>query len=82
MNAEDMAMLDRVERLAFQAGVGARGQGEQTEKSEKVKPEVEVVLRKLAQIGRDYPSFTGTAVSGMGDHVLTWEEVVALSKVM
>lgn len=84
MNTEDMAILDRIERLAFQAGVASRNELK-PEPKEELKPEAKVVLSKVVQIGKDYPTFVGTALSGIGtdsSHVLTWEEVIALSKVM
>ena len=78
MTAEDMAMLDRIERLAFQAGL-ASGNGQ----TKSLPTEAETILRKLAKIGRENPNTIGVALFGYtAEDYITWEEIVALGKVM
>lgn len=78
MTAEDMAILDRIERLAFQAGL-ASGNGQ----TKSLPTEAETILRKLAKMGRTYPNNIGSALYGLAaEDNVTWEEIVALGKVM
>jgi hypothetical protein len=81
MNAEDMAILDRIERLAFQAGLASRNDTK-AESKPVLKPEAEVVLRKLAKIGKTC-NLIGAAVYGstVEDNV-NYEELIALGRVM
>jgi hypothetical protein len=76
MTAEDMAIIDRIERLAFQAGV-ATGSGKQ---SEPPKTEAEKkVLAALRGISKECPSYEGSMYAIVG-YNLEWSDIHALNK--
>ena len=81
MNVEDMVVLEKIERLAFQAGAGLRGAVQAELKATEVKVEPHPLLARLAQLGRDYPGNVGVALYGLdASRNITWEEIVALGK--
>jgi hypothetical protein len=81
VTAEDTAILDRVERLAYQAGVGASGRcapwPEPKPVETKPLPEHPLIV-KLRKISRQCPSNTGgCAYANDAADTLTWEEIHA-----
>jgi hypothetical protein len=58
-----------------------RGAVQALPKAPGVKDEPHPLLVKLAQIGRDYPTYTGQALGGSDlSHMITWEEMRDLGR--
>jgi len=76
MKVEDLTMIERIERLAFQAGAASSG------KPMEVKPEVKLVLNKLVNIARSSPGNIGPAIFGtQAQDNLEWSDIYAMAKV-
>jgi hypothetical protein len=73
MDITDREVIERIERLAFQAGVAARGT---TEKPAE-KPEEDAIVKKLRNIGKTYTRNTGTALFGASvAENIEWSELI------
>jgi hypothetical protein len=78
MNVEDALILERVERLAFQAGVASRGEGQS-----KPKPEIENLFRKLKKVSENNSTMTGDCLfATSSSNNLNWEDIRAAVAVM
>jgi hypothetical protein len=68
-------VMDRIERLAYQAGVAARG-------GVPDKPVAEhPIIKKLRHIGKTMTSSTGTAVYGvLVEDNIDWSEIIEWAK--
>ena len=83
MNIEDGVILERIERLAFQAGLAGRGSEIEVPKPEAIKPEIEVLFRQLKKVIESHSVDIGAALYGSAiENNLTWEEIRAAIKVM
>ena len=78
MDIQDIAILDRIERLAYQAGVASRGGGgEARVDAPACEPDV---VRKLRAIGRlpGNSQMSGVAIYGANiEDNIDWPELIA-----
>ncbi len=88
MDADVMAMLDRVERLAFQAGIGAGGKAapptpappDGTAEEPALTPAEKEVLRRLRAVAKACPGNLGVALFAVSiDDNLEWSHIYALN---
>jgi hypothetical protein len=78
MDVNDLAILEKIERLAYQAGAAGRGDKE-------TKPGLSekgaAIFRKLKAIGLANPNNSGVAVyAASPEFNLEWEEIAAFAK--
>jgi UDP-N-acetylglucosamine enolpyruvyl transferase len=68
-------VMDRIERLAFQAGVAAGGGAKRTQPDQP--KEEHTVIKKLRHIGKSMTSCTGTALYGpLVEDNIEWSELI------
>ena len=80
MTAEDMFMIEKIEKLAFQAGAMTGSAGSKL--NEDSKPN-HPFIAKLKALGSSNSGFTGTALystSGNLNDNIEWSEIIEFSK--
>jgi hypothetical protein len=77
MNVEDLVILERIERLAFQAG--AAGKSAEPAKRE-LGPVARQVLKKIVKVHEDNRASAGPALFAYApEDNLNWEDIHALA---